>query len=163
LNISFISFADSLLLKSNWAVGHHQSELKYDYEPEVFINLAKELSGIYQECLGLKVYAVIAQGDNDNLLHISETKNHVSLNSLGIPFAQIIEIEGVARQALKDGIHEPSDLYMDERYYRSLKLKNEFKKNEQPNNTYESKMIEDRCRYYYNGFDVILNNLKAKE
>lgn len=166
-NISFISFADSLLLKSNWTVGHHASEVKYDYEPEVFIHLAKELNEIYQKCLELKVYAVIAQGGNeyydDNLLHISDSKNHVSLNSLGIPFAQIMEIEAAARQAIKEGAHQPSELYMDEKYYRSLKLKFEFEKNNKPSNTYRSKMIEGRCRYFYAEFDVILNNLKVTE
>ncbi|QKQ26979.1 hypothetical protein [Candidatus Reidiella endopervernicosa] len=78
-NISFISFADSILLKSNWTVRQHDGiEINYDYEPEAFIRLAKELNEIYQECLELRTYAVIAQGGNeyyeDNLLHISESK-----------------------------------------------------------------------------------------
>lgn len=164
LNISFISFADSILLKSNWTVGHHGIEVNYDYEPEVFVRLAKELSQIYQKCLGLKAYAVIAQGGNeyyeDNLLHISGSKNHISLNSLGIPFAQIMEIEAAARKALKTGIHKPAELYMDEKYYRSLKLKYEFDKNNRPSNSYSSKMIDGGCKYFYADADVILNNLK---
>lgn len=164
-NISFISFADSILLKSNWTVGQHDGiEINYDYEPEAFIRLAKELNEIYQECLELRTYAVIAQGGNeyyeDNLLHISESKNHISLNSLGIPFAQILEIEATARNALKSGIHNPAELYMDEWYYHSLKLKYEFDKNNQPSNGYSSKMIEGRCKYYYAEIEVILNNLK---
>lgn len=163
-NISFISFADSILLKSNWTVGHHGIEVNYDYEPEVFVRLAKDLNEIYQECLGLNAYAVIAQGGNeyyeDNLLHISESRNHISLNSLGIPFAQIMEIECAARKALKNGTHPPAELYMDERYYHSLKLKFEFDKNNEPSNSYNSKMIEGRCKYFYANTDAILNNLK---
>jgi hypothetical protein len=166
LNISFISFADSLLLKSNWTVGHHGTKINYDYEPEVFIRLAKELNKIYQECLGLNAYAVIAQGGNeyykDNLLHISDSNNHVSLNSLGIPFAQIMEIETAARKAIKSGTHQPAELYMDERYFHSLKLKYEFEKNNKPSNSYRSKMIKGRCKYYYTAFDTILDNLDQR-
>ncbi len=72
-DISFISFADSLLLKSNWSVGHFKSEVKYTYEPEIFIHMACEIDKIYQEVLSLKTYAVITQGSNeyydDPLLH----------------------------------------------------------------------------------------------
>lgn len=165
-NVSFISFADSILLKSNWTVGHHGIEINYDYEPEIFVLLAKELNEIYQACLGLQTYAVIAQGGNeyyeDNLLHISESKNHISLNSLGIPFAQIMEIEAAARKALNNGTHEPAELYMDERYYRSLKLKYEFEKNTKPSNSYSSKMIEGRCKYFYANTNDIVKNLKEK-
>lgn len=166
-NISFVSFADSLLLKSNWTIGHHASTTIYDYEPEVFVSLAKKINEIYLECLGLNTYAVIAQGGNeyyeDNLLHISKSKNHISLNSLGIPFAQIMEMESAARQAIKAGIHKPAELYMDEKYYRSLKLHFEFDKSNKPSNTYRSKMIEGQCKYFYAEIDTILNNLKSKD
>jgi len=166
-DISFISFADSLLLKSNWTVGHHKSDVSYSYKPEIFVRLAHELNDIYQSTLGLQAYAVIAQGSNeyydDNLLHISESGNHISLNSLGIPFAQIMEIEAAARSSIKNGIHPPSDLYMDEKYFRSLRFKFEFQKSSQPKCTYQSKMIGTISQYYYSVFNTILENLKEEE
>ena len=35
-DVWFISFADSLLLKSNWTVGHFESSVKYTYRPGDF-------------------------------------------------------------------------------------------------------------------------------
>ena len=162
-DISFISFADSLLLKSNWSVGHFKSTVNYSYEPEVFVHLANEINAIYKVTLGLSTYAVIAQGSNeyydDSLLHISESKNHISLNSLGIPFAQLREIEETARKAIKAKAHPPAELYMDEQYYHSLKYKYGFDKNAGANNAYQTKMMGTPCNYYYSTLSNILSNL----
>jgi len=163
-DISFISFADSLLLKSNWSVGHFESEVKYTYTPEIFIYLASEINNIYQDVLGLKTYAVIAQGSNeyydDPLLHISDTQNHISLNSLGVPFAQLMEIEGAARKAFKSEIHPSPDLYMDEQYFHSLKFKFGFEKNTEPSNGYQAKMMSTPSKYYYSSLRNIIENLE---
>jgi len=163
-DISFISFADSLLLKSNWSVGHFKSNIKYTYSPEIFIHLAGEIDNIYQEILGLKTYAVIAQGGNeyydDALLHISPSKNHICLNSLGVPFAQLMEIEGTARKAIKFDIHPRSELYMDEQYFHSLKFKLGFEKNAEPSNQYQAKMMSTPSEYYYSSLSNIINNLE---
>ncbi len=82
-DIAFISFADSLLLKSNWHVGQFESEIEYSYEPEIFVRLISEIQTVYREVLGLDIYAVLTQGSNayyeDPLLHRSETGNHISL------------------------------------------------------------------------------------
>src|SRR5680860_1108794 len=87
--ISFISFADSLLLKSNWRVGYVDRGVKDTYEPEKIINLIRELGDIYREVLAMEIYAVLTQGSNeyydDDLLHTSPLGNHVCLNSLGLP------------------------------------------------------------------------------
>ncbi len=164
-DISFISFADSLLLKSNWSVGDFKSE--YTYSPEVFIYLAGEIDVIYQAVLGLKTYAVIAQGSNeyydDALLHISPSHNHICLNSLGVPFAQLMEIEGTARKAIKSEIHLRSDLYMDAQYFHSLKFKYGFKKNAEPSNKYQAKMMSTPSKYYYNARSVVISNLEVEK
>lgn len=163
-DISFISFADSLLLKSNWSVGHFKSDVNYSYEPEVFIHLANEINAIYKETLELGTYAVIAQGGNeyydDQLLHISPTKNHISLNSLGIPFAQLMEIESAARKAIKENIHERAEVYMDEKYFHSIKFKHRFKKNTKPFNSYKTKMMSAPSKYYYSSLNSIIGNLE---
>ena len=164
LDISFISFGDSLLLKSNWSVTFIDDYAVCDYKPELFIRLADEIAEIYKEVLGLETYAVIAQGSNEYydepLLHISYTNNHISLNSLGIPFAKIMEIERQARKAISTNVHGPMELYMDEHYFRSLRFKREFDVNAEPSNTYRSKMMETPSRYYYSLRSRIKKSLK---
>ncbi len=163
-DISFISFADSLLLKSNWSVGYFKNSGKYSYEPEVFINLASEISAIYKATLGVSTHAVITQGSNeyydDPLLHISKSTNHISLNSLGIPFAQLMEIEETAKRASKAGEHPRAELYMDGKYYHSLKYKHGFDKNAVARYTYQSKMMGTPCRYYYSALHNIRSSLE---
>ncbi len=163
-DVSFISFADSLLLKSNWSVGTFDSNVNYTYEPEVFITLANKICEIYKSCLGLPTYAVITQGNNayfdDPLLHISESKNHISLNSLGVPFAQLMDIEHTARKNIRDKTHQPAEIYMDSQYYNSLKFKFSFAKQEQPKAKYETKMVSQSCFYYYNSIDNLLSELE---
>ncbi|HEC13942.1 MAG TPA: hypothetical protein ENI80_11985 [Acidiferrobacteraceae bacterium] len=166
-DVSFISFADSLLIKSNWSVGHFKSNVKYTYSPEVFVQLASEIDSIYQQVLGLNSYAVISQGSNeyynDALLHISPSENHICLNSLGTPFAQLIEIEGAARKAVRDDVHSRYDLYMDEQYFHSLRFIYGFEKNTEPNNVYKAKMMSTPSKYYYSSFSNVLDNLDMEK
>lgn len=79
-SIAFISFADSLLLKSNYTVGQYNSTVKYTYEPENILRLLPNLREAYREVLGLAIYAVVTQGSNeyydDELLHIAGSGNH---------------------------------------------------------------------------------------
>ena len=42
-DVAFVSFADSLLLKSNWVVGHRGSEITYTYEPETIVRLLPDV------------------------------------------------------------------------------------------------------------------------
>ncbi|MCH9020836.1 MAG: hypothetical protein IIA73_10795, partial [Proteobacteria bacterium] len=152
-DISFISFADSLLLKSNWSVGQYNSHIKYNYEPEIFIRLISEIQSAYREVLGLGVYAVLTQGSNeyydDPLLHISATKNHISLNSLGLPFAQLMSIERAARAAIRSKVHDPADLYMDENFFRSLSFVFEFQKDSCGKNAYREPLMGENSLYFF--------------
>ena len=61
-DISFISFADSLNLKSNWAVGYFHKGIECSYKPEIFLTIIKELKKIYKDVLGLDIYAILTQG-----------------------------------------------------------------------------------------------------
>ena len=56
--VSFISFADSLLLKSNWTVGNFIHKTRYTYNPEIFLKVFKEIRELYQTFLGLNIYGV---------------------------------------------------------------------------------------------------------
>jgi hypothetical protein len=166
-DISFISFADSLILKSNWDVGYHRKGTKCSYSPEIFLTIIKELERIYKEVLGLKIYAVLTQGSNEYygeaLLHISKSQNHICLNSLGVPFAELLAIEIAAKEAFKSGVHPPMQVYMDEQFYHSLQFKYEYEKNEKPKNTYSAIMKSHEPNYYYASCDVLIENLRDQE
>ena len=163
-NISFISFADNLLLKSNWTAANFRVKQKYTYSPEIFIDLSVKINKIYSDALGLSTYAIITQGSNeyyeDPLLHISESQNHICLNSLGTPFAQLMGIDSAARDSVREGLHPKSDLYMDNHYFYYLNFKSGFDKNSEPYNNYKSKMMSEQSKYYYSTYDRIIENLE---
>jgi hypothetical protein len=164
-SVSFLSFADSLLLKSNWRVGRHNSKVKYSYEPEVFVRVFSDVRKTYSEVLGLPVYGIFTQGSNefygDELLHISASKNHVSLNSLGLPFAQLLAIDHAVSEALHTETHEPADLYMDEDFFHSLNFRSDFvrTKNDKPKAKYRPPMGTGDGWYFYSKFNDIRANL----
>jgi len=164
--VSFISFADSILIKSNWTVGSVHNDLTYTYRPESFIEIAQQFQTIFRETLGLNCYTILTQGYNeyydDDLLHISDTRNHISLNSLGVPFAQLLSIEKSAREAIKKGIHPASELYLDQMFYHSLHLRYEYNKNDRPKAAYKPVMSAKPAHYFYADVKTIVNNLEDK-
>ncbi len=167
IDISFISFADSLILKTNWDVGYFHKDIKCSYKPEKILYVIKELDRIYQEVLGLQIYAVLTQGSNEYygepLLHISKSNNHICLNSLGVPFAELLAIESAAKKAIKSGAHPPMQMYLDEQLYHSLQFKYAFKKNDKPKNKYSAIMKSSQPSYFYSSCDVLIENLHERE
>jgi hypothetical protein len=161
----FISFADSLLIKSNWTVGHIHSSIQYTYEPEVFVRIVSDLQTAYKEALGLDIYAIFAQGTNeyydDALVHVSDTGNHVSLNSLGIPFAELMAIEASVRKAIREKGHPPSELYLDDRFFNSLKFRFEFSKQDVLKHPYVAPMTGTSAYYRCIQLRDVLENLRS--
>jgi hypothetical protein len=166
-DISFISFADSLILKTNWDVGYFHKGIKCSYKPEKILLVINELDRIYKEVLGLPIYAVLTQGSNEYygepLLHISKNQNHICLNSLGVPFAELLAIESAAKSAIKSGVHPPMQLYLDEQFYHSIQFKYEFKKNDKPKNSYSAIMKSSEPSYFYSSCDVLIENIDDRE
>lgn len=164
-NVSFISFADTILLKSNWSVGHFKSDVSYTYHPEIFINVVKDIRNVYQEMLGLNVYAIMTQGNNeyyeDSPLHISCSGNHVCLNSLGIPFAQLMWIDSSARTAIKDEIHDKYELYLDTHFLHSLNTNLNFKDTLEKY-PYHNKMTGKEGYYYCTKWNDLLENIERQ-
>lgn len=161
--IAFISFADSLLLKSQWSVGTWDSEVNYSYEPEQIIRVLPLIAQAYQEVLGMKIYAVATQGQNaygDRLMHVSASGNHISLNSLGLPFAQLQSIEAAARSAIRRGEHEPADLYLDRDFFNSLSWRYGFEKHQEPRSDYLAPMTSTACTYVRIGLQRVLDSLE---
>lgn len=163
----FISFADSLLVKSNWTVGTWDTDVAYTYQPEKFLKMIPQLFNMYKDILGLNAYAIISQGLNeyytDELFHIADTRKHISLNSLGLPFAQIMSIESYVRKAIKSGAHEPQNLYIDSDFFHSLNFKyneNDFKQSLTLYN-YKSPMSSTNNQYVASHVDTILDKLES--
>jgi hypothetical protein len=163
-DVSFISLADNLLLKSNWSVGQFDSDVTYTYEPETMIRVIDELRGVYRSVLGLELYAVLTQGLNayydDALLHVSHSGNHISLNSLGLPFAQLLAIDEAARTAIRRKEHRPAELYLDEDFFRSMNFKHGFQRDECPTGHYRGPMMADDATYYMSSCAEVLSNLE---
>jgi hypothetical protein len=164
--VAFVSFADSLLLKTNWFVGQYDSEVTYSYEPETLIRLMPSIAEVFREEIGLHMYAAITQGFNEyedtSLLHSSKSGNHFSLNSLGLPFAQLMAIDEAARAAIRDGGHEPADLYMDRQFFNSLRFSLDFKKDTLPYAEYRQPLASTVGSYVYANFHTILDNLETR-
>lgn len=161
--VAFVSFADSLLLKANWFVGQYDSDVSYSYEPETLIRLFPQVAAVYHEVLHMPVYATITQGVNEyadaSLIHRSSSGAHVSLNSLGLPFAQLLAIDEAARVAIRLGHHGRYELYVDDLFFHSLRFKYDFDKHAQPSSSYVAPMSSSPAKYYCTSADVILSNL----
>ena len=164
-DVSFISFADSIILKSHWTSGYFKDATKYSYYPESLLHIFKDVEVLFHSVLGLKAYGIFTQGSNvyeDSLLHISESKNHVCLNSLGAPFSDLKTIDETARRSIREGIHAPFDLYLDESYFLSLKLGGDAKglgrKQRYP---YTTALGQVEAKYVCMSADDVLSNLEV--
>lgn len=166
-DVFFLSFADNLLIKRNWTVGHFRSDVPYTYDPEAIVRIVKDIQAVYQEKLGLDVYAILAQGANeyyeDSLIHTSAGQNHVSLNSLGIPFAQLTAINASVRTAIREQTHGRFELYLDQHFYNSLNFRKGFDKQAQRRYNYPAPMMDTGSQYYCAQLrDVLHNSLDKK-
>jgi len=70
-------------------------------------------------------------------------------------------MESAIRNAIRDEKHPPAELYMDELYFRSLKLDYAFKK-KVPVSDYKTRIIKRTCNYYYSSIENISDNLEPQ-
>ena len=163
----FVSFADSILVKGEWQVGTFESDVTYTYEPEIFIKVFSDLKKVFLDVIGLEIYAVITQGANqyhfDEISHLSDSGNHFSLNSLGLPFAQLLSIDTAARNAIKENVHDPYELYIDEGFYNSLQFKFSFEKNSNVAAGYTDPLSNSDSIYFCSDCRTILDNLDSRD
>lgn len=124
----FISFADSILVKTVW-----QGPSSMDnegYNPEELIEIANKIDAAYFEILRLQTYCIAAQGENlynsESLYSISPGANHVSLNSLGRTFALVFEIENAARKNIRSQLHKKYKFYFEKSLFASLQSKHDY-------------------------------------
>ena len=72
----------------------------------------------------------------------------MSLNSLGLPFAQLLAIDEAARTAIRSKRHHRHELYVDNLFYHSLRFKYGFDKDSQPSAPYQAPMSSVPGKYY---------------
>lgn len=165
LDVCFLSFADSLILKSNWTVGAFDNDATYTYEPEKVLRVIPEIAGTFKSVLGLNIYAVATQGANEyydeELLHISSENNHICMNSIGLPFAQMFAIDEAVKNAIATGLHKPAELYLDSRLFNSLRFEHEFKKSDHPKFPYSPPMSEIDNYYFTTDLATVLGNIRT--
>lgn len=120
---AFLSFADNLLVKSNWVANGQGYETTY--RPEAFIELTGRVCAVIKDALGLESYVVATQGanaaDDGSLLHVSNSQNHVFFGSLATPFAELFDIDRAVRSSIRDGRHSPRELYLSASFFWSLR------------------------------------------
>lgn len=165
-HMCFISFADSLLIKRNWQTSFFVEKQKSTYEPETIFAIIQEVQSAYRDTLGLSVYAIVTQGSNgydqEAPLHISNSQNHVCLNSLGVPFSELMNIENSVRRSIKsqDG-HSKSELYLDRKFFSSLNFTVNGRENANKGAyPYDEKLTSAESEYYLSSCEVILENLE---
>lgn len=147
----------------NWKIGRWDNPTAVIYEPETFVSLLSEIDDLYRAELGVGTYATLAQGNNDlfgdELFHSSATGNHISLNSLGLPFAQIAAIEHQARSNIKSKIHEPNQLYIDRQLFWSMNFKDWKWKQAIPTYGYDQKLVAKDGEYIAISRDALTTKL----
>lgn len=165
--IAFVSFADSILLKGNWSVNYVRKGQPQTYQPEKLVVVFGKLSKAFQDELGLAAYGIFTQGSNEfygnQLLHLSGPQNHVGLNALGAPFAQLLEIDAAVKQAIRTGEHPPVDLYLDEHFFASMNFESWECKDKARRAIYHSKIMDGTGIYIYSKYEEMLAQLKLAE
>lgn len=137
----FLTYADSVIIKSNWT----PKEKDYDktYQPETLLNVIKKIFTSFKSAFDLDAYAIITQGANQVMgnsnFEISLQKNHIFFSSLGAHFAELFEIDSVVRKNIKKEIHSRKNLYLSNSFFFTLR----FRKYEQ-----QSKLKESIINYF---------------
>jgi len=124
-NYAFISFADNILIKSNWSACI--TEYENLFCPEKLILVIKEIREAIKKSLNLDAYAIATQGvnyvENNNLFLKSGKNNHFAIPSIASPFSEIFDIDNKIKDNIRNGIHGEFQLYLSESLAKSMKYK----------------------------------------
>lgn len=150
-DILFISLADNVILKTNWTVGRFDSEVNYTYSPETILYVINKIADAYQRILEMDVYAVVTQGSNEyymDSLHHQLVSNHICLNSLGTPFANLMYIDQKVRSYGKTE-HGKHQLYLDSQFFNSLSLSQSIRSRFSHRRYPYSSKLQSNAHYYW--------------
>jgi hypothetical protein len=164
--VLFLSFADSVILKSHWQAGFMGERKGELYDPEAFLEVFRDVRVVFRDVLGLGVYGVITQGMNEygdaSLSHVSATGNHLCVNSLGAPFADLLSIDAEARAAIRAKCHAPHELYLDELFFSSLRIKDHEAKRLRPRHAYVTALRRTSATYVCADCDELVAGLRSE-
>jgi hypothetical protein len=150
-DFSFLSFADSVLVKKVW----RPFEMGSGFAPESLIKLYAPIRDIFAKRLGAPSYATVTLGYDEfpdgKPLHISKTSGHVSLKAFGTPFARLHEIEFAARKHCRDGKHPRCSVYLDGVLFFSLAIDYKYRQSKYGKSQvqFESKLIPRSVSSYF--------------
>ena len=83
------------------------------------------------------------------------------MNCLGVPFERLFAIDEAARRAIRASHHKPSELYLDEEYFRSLQLPFSFRSSKEVSKSdYMSKMSKVAQHYVMTNAQALALNLR---
>lgn len=149
-HILFMSFADSVILKSNSPAA---SAAKY--KPEELLYCYVEIDAAMKKILGLPAYGIFTQGINlfsgERLFHLSATQNHVSILTLGSPFAELMKIDQQVKENIRKQIHGPSTGYFSSDFYFSLMTEFDRRKSRD-----EAHLFTDDESYFVEDIDKLM-------
>ena len=164
--LSFVSVADSLVIKAEWSLEFYLTGAASTYSPETLVRVVEQLQTIYRDVLGLSVYAVFTQGVNEYYeergIHTSDTGNHVCLNSLGVPFAELLAIDRAVSEAIKSRELAPHELYMEDTFLHSLSMRFDFKRENLARGQYQARLMRAPGAFYAASIGEILGNLEGE-
>src|SRR5258707_967098 len=113
---AFLTFADTVVVKTNWSMSGDSYYEGTTYNPERFLRVLESVRSVVRAALSLDSYAVVTQGANlaaeESLMSLSQGRNHVFFGSLGTPFAQLAEMDLSIRAALRKQTHGPKQFYL---------------------------------------------------
>jgi len=152
-DVLFLSFADTVILKTNWTVGSFNITTNYTYSPKRVLSIIDDVAQAFQKNLDMDSYAIVTQGSNeyyDDPLFSNTQVNHISLNSLGTPFANLKFIEDSVRNSGKTK-HGKYQIYLDSFFFHSLNVPENFAVNTNKREySYKSKVQVDPKYYCFN-------------
>jgi hypothetical protein len=123
-NYLFVTFADNLIIKTNWS--GEKEKYNNSYKPELFLKLIENVFSIIKSSINLDSYAVISQGANfieEDLSNNSiNTNNYFFFDSISTPFIELFEIDDNVRKSIKKKIISAKTLYLSESFLLSLKF-----------------------------------------
>ena len=124
----FMSFADNILIKTNWKMDYKGNTTIYN--PEKLLRLIQKLRREIKLELGIDSYSIVSQGANyvdENFVNLEPiVKNHFFLPSLSTSFIEIFEIDNDIRNKIKSQELKRSEVYLENSFYQSTNRKFDF-------------------------------------
>lgn len=119
--LTFLTCADNIILKSGWAYDHQSSS----YHPEKLIKTVHDLMTRIEDETQIKSYSIFTQGanyvDERSIAMSHSPSNHYFISSISVPFIEAFEIDNDIRKRLRRNEIERESFYIEQSFYVSTK------------------------------------------